>query len=101
MIWIKNKSCYAFSSKRLGESGVVIVEDIMTTLRTVTIAAVLLVGGASLAMAQNGPATGGQSPVAGGANGSGSAYGQVYRYGYRHLYAYSPYHHRYRHWRYY
>jgi hypothetical protein len=36
----------------------------MTTLKTVTIAAVLLVGGASLAMAQNGPATGGQRPVA-------------------------------------
>ena len=42
----------------------------MTTLKTVTIAAVLLVGGASVvAMAQSGPATGGYPPVAGGAAG--------------------------------
>jgi hypothetical protein len=43
----------------------------MTTLKTMTIATVLLVGGASLAMAQNGPATGGEPPVAGGAAGGG------------------------------
>jgi hypothetical protein len=77
----------------------------MTTLKTLTIVAALLVSGTSLAMAQNGPATGGQSPVAGGANGGGWAGGRWYGgapvYGYRHLYAYSPYHHRYRHWRYY
>jgi hypothetical protein len=73
----------------------------MTTLKTLTIVAALLAGGTSLAIAQNGPATGGERPVAGGANGGGPAYGQVYGYGYRHLYAYSPYHHRYRHWRYY
>jgi hypothetical protein len=36
----------------------------MATLKTVTIATVLLVGSASLAMAQNGPPTGGQLPVA-------------------------------------
>jgi hypothetical protein len=48
----------------------------MTTLKTVAIAAVLLVGGASLAMAQNGPATGGQLPVAGGAG--GGWFGQGY-----------------------
>jgi len=41
----------------------------MTTLKTVTIGAALLASGASLAMAQNGLPTGGQSPVAGGANG--------------------------------
>src|SRR5262249_36801219 len=40
-----------------GESGVSIVEDMMTTAKTVTIAAALLLGGASLAMAQNGPPT--------------------------------------------
>ena len=54
----------------------------MTTLKTVTIAAVLLVGGASLAMAQNGPATGGQLPVAAGAGGGwypGYGYGQGVR----------------------
>jgi hypothetical protein len=72
----------------------------MTTLKTLTIVAALLAGGASLAMAQNGPATGGEHPVAGGAAG-GPGYGYGYRH-YRHLYAYSPYrHHHYRHWRYY
>ena len=30
-------------------------------------------------MAQNGPATGGERPVAGGANGAGPYYGHVYR----------------------
>lgn len=41
----------------------------MTTLKTLTIVAALLAGGASLALAQNGPPTGGQLPVAGGAGG--------------------------------
>ena len=57
----------------------------MTTLKTMTIAAVLLVGGASLAMAQNGPATGGQLPVAGGAGG-----GWYPGYGYGNGYAAAP-----------
>ena len=53
----------------------------MTTAKTVTVAAALLLGGASLAMAQNGLPTGGQLPVAGGANGGG--YGGWYPdYGY-------------------
>jgi hypothetical protein len=39
----------------------------MTTLKTLSIVTALLVGGASLAVAQNGSATGGQAPVAGGA----------------------------------
>ena len=73
----------------------------MSTLKTLMIVAALLVSGTSLAMAQNGPATGGQPPVAGGANGGGWAGGWWYRgapvYGYRHLYAYYP---RYRHYRY-
>jgi hypothetical protein len=42
----------------------------MTTLKTLTIVAALLAGGSSLAMAQNGPPTGGQLPVAGGAGGA-------------------------------
>jgi hypothetical protein len=41
----------------------------MTIIKGVAIVA-LLVGGTSLAMAQNGPATGGQPPVAGGAAGN-------------------------------
>jgi hypothetical protein len=80
----------------------------MTTLKTLTIVAALLAGGTSLAMAQNGLPTGGESPVAGGAGGGGWGggwyYGRapIYGYGYgyrpyRHLYAYAP---RYRHYRY-
>jgi hypothetical protein len=42
----------------------------MTTLKTSMLAIVLLAGGTSLAMAQNGPATGGEPPVAGGAAGN-------------------------------
>jgi hypothetical protein len=42
----------------------------MTGLRTLTIIAALLAGGASLASAQNGNPTGGYPPVAGGANGN-------------------------------
>jgi len=85
----------------------------MTTLKTLTIVAALLAGGTSLAIAQNGPATGGERPVAGGANGGGWGGGwygtgwyggaPVYRYGYAYprLYSYyRPYRH-YRHWRYY
>jgi hypothetical protein len=64
----------------------------MTTLKTLTIVAALLAGATSLAMAQNGPATGGQRPVAGGANGGGWGggwYGGAPAYGYG--YGYSPY----------
>jgi hypothetical protein len=43
----------------------------MTTLKTLSIVTALLAGGASLAMAQSGPATGGYPPVAGGAGGTG------------------------------
>ncbi len=72
----------------------------MSTLKTLTIVAALLAGGTSLALAQNGLPTGGQRPVAGGANGGGYAggwwYGGAPVYGYRHLYAYHPYVRRYR-----
>jgi len=44
----------------------------MTTVRSLAIIA-LLVSGTSLAMAQNGPATGGEPPVAGGAAGNPAA----------------------------
>jgi hypothetical protein len=69
----------------------------MTTLKTVTIVAGLLAGGTSLAMAQNGPPTGGQRPVAGGANGGGWAGGwygggwYVGAPGYGYGYGYAPY----------
>jgi hypothetical protein len=85
----------------------------MTTLKTLTIVAALLAGATSLAMAQNGLPTGGQRPVAGGANGGGwgggwygwyggaPAYGYGYAYAYPRLYSYyRPYRH-YRRWRYY
>jgi hypothetical protein len=71
----------------------------MTILKSVMVAAVLLAGGISLAIAQNGPATGGEHPVAGGAAGGGYGYGYGHRH-YRHLYGYHrPYrHYGYRHY---
>jgi hypothetical protein len=71
----------------------------MTGLKNLTIAAVLLIGGTSLAIAQNGPPTGGQSPAAGGANGGswgggwygGGWYGGAPVYGYGYRYGYAPY----------
>ena len=50
----------------------------MTTLKTLTIVAALLAGGTSLALAQSGPPTGGESPVAGGANGNSAVPGPAY-----------------------
>jgi hypothetical protein len=80
MIWIKNKSRDAFSSKGLGECRCKRFRSYnMTTLKTLTIVAALLASGTSLAMAQNGPATGGQLPVAGGA---GGGWYPGYGYGY-------------------
>jgi hypothetical protein len=43
----------------------------MTILKSVIVTTALLAGGSSLAIAQNGPATGGEHPVAGGAAGGG------------------------------
>ena len=71
----------------------------MTTLKTLTIVAALLAGGTSLAIAQNGPATGGERPVAGGANGGGWGggwygagwYGGAPGYGYGYRSGYAPY----------
>jgi len=50
----------------------------MTTVKSLAIIA-LLVGGTSLAMAQNGPATGAEPPVAGGAGGNPAATGKHLR----------------------
>jgi hypothetical protein len=88
----------------------------MTLLKSVMVAAVLLAGGSSLAIAQNGPATGGERPVAGGANGGGwgggwygagwyggapvYVYGYGYGYAYPRLYSYNRPYWRYRHWHY-
>src|SRR5215471_10817753 len=56
-------------------SGALAVEGSMTTLKSLMMVGALLVGGASLAVAQNGPATGSQAPVAGGAAGNPAASG--------------------------
>jgi len=75
----------------------------MVILKGLTIVAALLAGETSLAMAQNGPATGGEHPVAGGAAG-GPYYGYFYhprtgqRIAHRHLYNYYRPYHRYRHY---
>src|SRR6516225_5707388 len=59
MIWINNNvPCDAFSSARVGECRR-FGNTHMTLKTTLTIVAALLAGGTSLAMAQNGPATGG------------------------------------------
>jgi hypothetical protein len=65
----------------------------MTLLKSVMVAEVLLAGGSSLAIAQNGPPTGGERPVAGGANGGGWGGGwnggaPVYGYAHPRLYSY-------------
>jgi hypothetical protein len=57
----------------------------MPTLKSLMIFTALLAGGTSLAMAQNGLPTGGERPVAGGANGGGWGGGWYVRapvYGY-------------------
>jgi hypothetical protein len=75
-----------------------ILEDVMATFKSLTIVAVLLAGGPSLAIAQNGLPTGDQSPVAGGANGgqwgwyAGSVYGySANRFEYYPSYGYEQY----------
>ena len=75
------------------------LEDVMARLKSLTIVAVLLVSGISLAMAQNGLPTGGEPPVAGGAAGNPILdYGHYRGAHHRHIYNYyRPYH---RHWHY-
>jgi hypothetical protein len=63
----------------------------MTTLKTLTIVAALLACGTSLALAQNGLPTGGESPVAGGANGNSAVPGPAYPgFGYSGYYLAAP-----------
>jgi hypothetical protein len=64
-----NKPCDGLSSAYSGEWRKHL-EDVMTKLKSLTIAAALLAGGTSLAVAQNGPATGNEPPVAGGGGGN-------------------------------
>jgi hypothetical protein len=78
LIWIKT-TCVARDFDLLVR--VSILEDVMTMLKSLTIVAALIAGGTSLAIAQNGLPTGGESPVAGGAGGGGWGYpGGVYGY---------------------
>jgi hypothetical protein len=60
------------------------MEKIMTRTARISLAAALLLGGATMAMAQNGPATGGDPPARWNPNLSG-----YYGYPHRH-YAYYP-----------
>src|SRR5215831_3165793 len=46
------------------------LEDSMTALKSLMIVSALLVGGTGLGAAQNGPPTGGQPPITGGAAGN-------------------------------
>ena len=78
----------------------------MTILKSVMVATVLLAGGSSLAIAQNGPATGGEHPVAGmvvapgyGYGWYGGAPGYSYGYGYRPYRGLYGYYQPYRHYR--
>jgi hypothetical protein len=72
---------------------------IMTRSARIGLAAALLVGGATMAMAQNGPATGGYPPARLNPNLYGH-YGYHHRYyGHHHrYYAYYPRYHHHRHW---
>jgi hypothetical protein len=72
------------------------LERIMTRLAQIGLAAALLVGGATFAIAQNGPPT---PPGYPGAAQNPNLYGhRHYGYYHRHYYAYHPYyHHRYHH----
>jgi hypothetical protein len=76
------------------------VEKIMTKSARIGLAAALLVGGATIAMAQNGPPTGGYPPATKNPN----LYGYYGGYHHRHhayhhrYYAYYPRDHHHRHW---
>ena len=69
------------------------LENIMTKSARIGLAAALLVGGATIAMAQNGPLTGGYPPATKNPNLYGYYGGYHHRY-----YAYYPRYHHHRHW---
>jgi len=66
------------------------LEKIMTSLARIGLAAALLLGGATVAVAQNGPATGGYPPARWNPN----LYGYYHHPYYHHrYYGYHPYYH--------
>ena len=69
------------------------LEKIMTRLARIGLAAALLVGGATIAVAQIGPPTGGYPPATKNPNLYGYYGGYHHRY-----YAYYPRYHYHRHW---
>jgi hypothetical protein len=69
------------------------LEKIMTKSARIGLAAALLVGGATIAMAQNGPLTGGYPPATKNPN----LYGYYGGYHHRYYAYYARYHHH-RHW---
>jgi hypothetical protein len=75
------------------------LEKVMTRSARIGLAAALLVGGATIATAQNGPPTGGYPPARWNPNLYGY-YGYHHRHdGYHHrYYAYHPRYHHHRHW---
>jgi hypothetical protein len=75
------------------------LEKVMTRSVRIGLAAALLVGGATIATAQNGPPTGGYPPARWNPNLYGH-YGYHHRhYGYHHrYYAYYPRYHHHRYW---
>jgi hypothetical protein len=74
------------------------LEKVMTRSARIGLAAALLLGGATIATAQNGPPTGGYPPARWNPN--YGYYGYHHRhYGYHHrYYAYYPRHYHHRHW---
>jgi hypothetical protein len=79
--------------------GQIDLEKVMTRSARIGLAAALLVGGATIATAQNGPPTGGYPPARWNPNLYGY-YGYHHRhYGHHHrYYAYYPRHHHHRYW---
>jgi hypothetical protein len=80
------------------------MEKIMTKSTRIALAAALLVGGATIATAQNGPPTGGYPPARWNPNLYGyygyhhHHYGYHHRYYHHRYYAYYPRHYHHRRW---
>jgi hypothetical protein len=70
----------SFLAHKEGECGLDELEEVMTTLKGVILATVLLAGGSSLVFAQNGPPTTGQAGVAGSHMAAGPASNRTARH---------------------